>query len=117
MALANKLQAYNHTANQNKAANKLALKKWVESHTPDQIRVANNARKQLKRKLTARKYPLIPDDRAPKHPTNAMIYYMKEKHASGDLKGLKISETASLLSQEWKNLSASERKVFANVLQ
>jgi len=117
MALANKLQAYNHTANQNKAANKLALKKWVESHTPDQIRVANNARKQLKRKLTARKYPLIPDDRAPKHPTNAMIYYMKEKHASGDLKGLKISETANLLSQEWKNLSASERKVCANVLQ
>jgi hypothetical protein len=50
-------------------------------------------------------------------PTNAMLYYMKEKHASGDLKGLKISESANLLTQEWKNLSASERKVCANVLQ
>jgi hypothetical protein len=36
---------------------------------------------------------------------------MKEKRASGDLKGMKITDSTNLLAQEWKQLSASDRKV------
>jgi hypothetical protein len=89
------------------------MKKWVESHTPDEIRIANNARRLLRRKQpnASRKYPLIADDRQPKMPTSAMLYFMRAKRASGDMKGMKLSEATTLLSQEWKQLPASERKV------
>lgn len=108
------VQSYNHIANQNKTANEIALKQWIESHTPEQIRIANNARLQLKTKDLRGTWQQIQDDRQPKQPRRALNFFTKERHASGDLKGISLSETGRLIAREWNALSASERKVGDN---
>ncbi|RFU35936.1 hypothetical protein B7463_g332, partial [Scytalidium lignicola] len=105
------LEQYNHEANENKTANAAALKQWVESYTPDQIRLANNARKLLT-KRTGKKYHAISDERAPKRPRSAYLLYTADRWASGDMKGIPITETASMIHDEWKRLPANEKKVY-----
>jgi hypothetical protein len=105
------IQSYNHIANQNKTANEIALKQWIESHTPEQIRIANNARLQLKTKNLRGTWHQIQDDRQPKQPRRALNFFTKERHASGDLKGISLAEAGRLVAREWNALSASERKV------
>jgi hypothetical protein len=104
-------QHYNHLANVNRDANGAAYKQWVESHTPEQIRVANNARLQLKLKDPIHTWRQIHDDRIPKRPSSPMLFFMKERHASGDFKGIGLAENSRLMSREWAALSPSERKV------
>jgi hypothetical protein len=104
------VQSYNHIANQNKAANEVALKQWIESHTPEQIRLANNARRQLKTKDPRHYWPQIQDHRQPKHPRAALNFFLKERFASGDLKGISMSENGRLVAKEFAALSPSERK-------
>lgn len=105
-------QNYNHIANQNKIANVANLKKWVESFTPDQIRVANNARKLLRKKGTSARVPaLIPDERQPKRPVPAHSFYLQERYETGDFKGIKLAEAAGIILNEWKSLSTSEKQV------
>lgn len=88
------------------------MKKWIESHTPDEIRIANNARTMLKRKLNKpASYTLISDPRIPKKPANSYLHYVQEKLASGDFKGIKLSEAIVLISNEWKALSPSQKTV------
>ncbi|KAE8453708.1 hypothetical protein EG329_009219 [Mollisiaceae sp. DMI_Dod_QoI] len=105
------LESLNHAANQNKAANKIQYKQWVESHTPDQIREANNARRLLKKKLKSNGYPPIQDSRLPKRATSARFLFIQDRYASGDLKSIGFTEAAHLLAKEWDALPASERKV------
>jgi len=109
------LESYNHIANQNKTANEIALKQWIESHTPEQIRIANNARSQLKTKDPRGTWVHIQDDRQPKQPRQALNFFTKERHASGDLKGISLSETGRLLAREWNALSASDRKAYEDL--
>jgi len=109
------LESYNHIANQNKAANEIALKQWIESHTPEQIRVANNARLQLKRKDPGHTWTAIQDARIPKRPRQAMSFFVKERHASGDLKGIGLAENGRLVAKEWTSLSPSERKTYEDL--
>lgn len=104
-------QSYNHAVNQNKAENEAALKSWVESHTPDQIRIANNARRSLLRAGNKGGHTQIPDSRIPKGRATAMALWMGERHASGDLKGLGAVERVRLLAKEWKDVPASVRQV------
>lgn len=105
------LEQLNHRANQNKATNASAHKKWVESHTPDQIRLANNARRLLAKK-TGKKHPTIPDERAPKKPRNAYFLFTADRWATGDLKGIPVTKSTTRLLEEWANLSANEKKVY-----
>ena len=108
------MQQYNHLANQNKAANRAALIKWVESYTPLQIHEANVARRSLTRlrsKKGGRKFETIKDDRLVRHPINAYARFYKNRQASGDFKGLKATEAAKLAGREWRALSAAEKKV------
>jgi hypothetical protein len=87
----------------------------VRSHTPDQIRIANNARNQLRKKLAARKgrpaytEKLIDDRRV--RPPNAYNIFFIERYATGDMKGIKVTEAAKLIASEWKVLSEAEKKV------
>lgn len=111
LASAKSSKAYNHTANQNKASNEVAYKQWIESHTPDEIYTANNARKLLKRKVPGSVYPSLQDARIPKRPVQAHLFFGADKQASGDFKGLKPTEAVSLSAKEWASLSPSERKV------
>ncbi|KAI9800095.1 MAG: hypothetical protein M1825_004277 [Sarcosagium campestre] len=109
------LEHYNHLANQNKASNSLAYKKWVESHTPTQIYLANNARKTLKRRTAhPGQYAPIKDDRQPKRPANAYARFFQDRFSSGDYRGMTVPEAAKLLGGEWKALSSSEKQPFVD---
>jgi hypothetical protein len=99
----------------NKEKNVAAYKRWVQSHTPLEIKQANSARRALARKAKAAgkktTYPSIKDDRTVKQARNAYSYFFADRHASGDLKGLSIGEAGKLLGREWKELSSSEVQV------
>jgi len=102
----------NQKANENKALTDIAFKKWVETHTPEQIRDANNARSALKRKLGKHHaYPPITDPRLPKRAASAYLFFVKDRFTSGDFKGISIVEATRLIAAEWKALAAGERKV------
>lgn len=102
----------NQKANENKAINNIAFKKWVETHTPEQIRDANNARSALKRKLGKNHaYPLITDTRLPKRALSPYLFFVKDRFASGDFKGINVIEASKLIATEWKSLPAGQRKV------
>ena len=111
------IQHYNHLAHQATEAAQAEFKRWVESHTPEQIQLANRARNQLRRKLELKythKYSQIKDERAVKRPATAYIQFSVNRQASGDFKNIGVAERAKLIGQEWKALSESEKKVSPN---
>ncbi|TVY13865.1 Non-histone chromosomal protein 6 [Lachnellula arida] len=106
-------ESLNQKASENKAINDIAFKKWVETHTPEQIRDANNARSALKRKLGKHyAYPLITDSRIPKRALSPYMFFIKDRFASGDFKGISVVEASRLIAAEWKSLPAGQRKPF-----
>ena len=112
-------QQYNHQANENKRDNEVAYANWVSQHTPEQIRLANNARSQLRRKLANGKktkrfghgFSPIKDDRQVKRPTNAFFKFNTERQQSGELKNIQLTEAVRLVKKEWDALSEGEKKV------
>ncbi|KIW67663.1 hypothetical protein PV04_06895 [Phialophora macrospora] len=109
-------ERYNHEANQNKSKNEEAYKRWVQSYSALEIRQANNARRQLNRKAKAagkkKHIKPIQDDRTVHQPRNAYSYFFKERNDSGDLRGMSVAERGKLAGQEWKKLSAAEKKPY-----
>ena len=79
----------NHLAAERNEARLAEYNAWVKSHTPEEIRLANNARKQLRRKLAdkGKKAPaltrLIEDDRLPKRPISPYTIFFAERQATG----------------------------------
>ncbi|KAG4442772.1 hypothetical protein IFR05_001789 [Cadophora sp. M221] len=110
------LESYNHRAAQNEADNQAAFKKWVESYTPDQIRLANNARRALrllaKNGKRTKSLPPIEDERQPKRPANGWALYVGHRWATGDFKGIKLSDAATLIKKDWDALPPSERQTY-----
>lgn len=100
-------------------AKAVEYKAWVESHTIDQIRIANNARALLRRKLAGKyksmAYPAhtqqLIDERRPKRTLNPWGFFFTERVTSPDFNGIKIHDRLKLISGEWKALSADEKKV------
>ena len=89
-------------------------KSWVESHTVDQIRIANNARTLLRRKFAmknSQKYGQIPDERHVKRPVSAYFQFSMNRQSSGDFRNIAVGERAKLIAQEWKALNELEKKV------
>lgn len=109
------LQHYNHLAHTKKEAQEAAYKRWVESHTVDEIDVANAARASLRRKDTVKrpvqKWPFIKDERAVKQPMTAFIYFFMSRQASGDFKNVAVTDRTRLAGQEYKALSEDEKEV------
>jgi hypothetical protein len=108
-------QHYNHIANEKTAARRAEYQAWIHSHTPEQIRLANNARNQLRKKLPDQKSrpahtAKLHDDRAVKK-LSAYNLFLRVRHATGDFKGIKPKEATGLIASEWKSLSAGEKKV------
>jgi hypothetical protein len=105
----------NHTANQNRAKNDSAYKKWVQSFTPLQIREANHARDLLKQEAkksgSKKNYTHIKDDRQVKLPVNNYASFLQDRFNSGDMKGMTISEAGKLVAREWKELNPAEKRV------
>lgn len=116
--LTNAIQRYNHLAAERNVARAAEYKAWVESFTPDQIRIANNARSQLRKKLPPLKSgskhahtTQLVDERQVKRPVNAWIYFCGQRNASSDFTGISIGERSKLISGEWKALTANEKRV------
>ncbi|OSS45617.1 hypothetical protein B5807_09694 [Epicoccum nigrum] len=120
-------EKYNHIAAERTEARAAEYKAWVESHTPDQIRIANNARAKLKRKLAEKSalagYDKVPtpvqtqpikDERRARHPKSAWVFFFSERLQSTDFKGIAIKPRTGLISDEWKALSAEEKQRFVD---
>ncbi len=110
------MQRLNIVANENRAKNDAAYRRWLQSYTPLQIKEANNARDQLKRNAKAAGKPAtklqhLKDDRLVKQPANPYAMFVQDRVASGDLRGMQVSEYGRLLGREFKEMSASEKKV------
>ncbi|KAH7403384.1 hypothetical protein BKA64DRAFT_668940 [Cadophora sp. MPI-SDFR-AT-0126] len=113
------LESYNQIATQNEADNNATYKKWVESYTPDQIRIANNARRALRLLVTKgakniKHYRPIKDERQPKRASTPMALFLKDRFDSGDFKGIKLPDAGRLISKEWEALSASGRQSYVD---
>jgi outer membrane biosynthesis protein TonB len=111
---------YNHLANQATAAKQAEYDAWIQSHTPEQIHTANLARAQLRKKLVATKTgstrrhtAKLIDARRGKRPTGPYLAFLKERYATGDMKGISVIEATRIIAAEWKALGASEKKVCA----
>jgi len=87
----------------------------LSEHTPTEIKAANNARNQLKKKAKKegkkKTYNHIQDERIVKQPRTPYTYFLTDRFASGDMKHMKIGEVGPLIGREWKALSAAEKKV------
>jgi hypothetical protein len=69
------------------------------------------------RKAGAPKHTLkLVDDRHVKRPSTAYVVFFKERHLSGDFKGIAPQEATKLVASEWKALSAGEKKVRPSLL-
>lgn len=112
---------------QNAKANTDTMKKWIETHTPLEVEVANNARRSLNRiakepkpagsrnKLVAHSFYLLKDDRRLKRPSQPYINFVAERWASGDMKDVPLKDAAKSLAAEWKQLSDGRKQVCAFV--
>ncbi|KAL8794483.1 MAG: hypothetical protein Q9195_002956 [Heterodermia aff. obscurata] len=107
---------YNHIANQNKAANAILYRQWVESHPVDVIHNANNARNLLHRRGPKHncKWPKLHDDREVKRPRTSFVYFSTDRRASGDFQGIAATEATKRIAQEWKELPAAQRQPYVD---
>ncbi|KAF2739878.1 hypothetical protein EJ04DRAFT_508333 [Polyplosphaeria fusca] len=113
---------YNHLATEKTAERQAAFSQWVLTHTPDQIRLANNARVRLralykKKNISLGRTKKIPDDRLVKRPAPAFARFFGERKASGDMKSISLKESGALIANEWKALSASEKKPYVDAYE
>lgn len=100
-----------------------AHKAWIQSHTPHEIHLANQARKTLRLQLktnydTTKKgtrykdaYRKLEDPRLPVRPQSASLVFFMERWASGDLDGVPVPEGGARLSKEWQAMSDGEKEV------
>ncbi|KAJ5489344.1 hypothetical protein N7539_004234 [Penicillium diatomitis] len=98
-------------AEKNRAANEASYEAWLLQYTPIQIKQANTARKHLRR-LGHKKYYGIHDERLVKAPLSPYLWFMKERHESGDFKHLAVKDASLRLSGEWKDLTDAEKKPY-----
>ncbi|KAL1306811.1 hypothetical protein AAFC00_005468 [Neodothiora populina] len=106
------LERYQSQADEIGKKKKQQYQEWVQSHTPDQIRLANIARRKL-RLLTGsnKKYHHIQDDRHVNAPMNSFMLYLRDQSAAGDgFPPEKMKEWA----EKWRSLSDSERQKYAD---
>ncbi|KAF7195554.1 hypothetical protein HII31_03148 [Pseudocercospora fuligena] len=108
---------YNHLTHTKNEEQQATFKRWIESYTPDQIRKANEARAQLRKKLPSQKnkWAKISDERVPKKPANSFALFNTNRQSSGDFQGIKLGEAAKLIAQEWKALSSSEKEKYDRI--
>ncbi|KAI7241314.1 hypothetical protein KC330_g655 [Hortaea werneckii] len=108
------VEHYNHLAHTHREAKQAEYKRWVESHSVEEIRIANLARATLRRKAQLEKgqrtkWPAIQDERHVKRPMTAYFHFLTNRQASGDFRNIAIIERTKLIAQEWKALSEEEK--------
>ncbi|KAK5116020.1 hypothetical protein LTR62_000476 [Meristemomyces frigidus] len=128
---------YNHLGNEANQAALAEYKKWVESHTIEEIKAANIARRQLRglrrknlkegtssssssssmaeNKRGPKTWTSIVDERQVKRPTTSFSQFVVNRHASGDFKNIPTVDSMKLISQEWRTLSAEEKDKYVSL--
>ncbi|KAJ5249043.1 hypothetical protein N7468_000494 [Penicillium chermesinum] len=106
------LEQYKTQAEANRAANEAAYEAWLKTFTPLQIKDANIARRALGRLRNKTRVHLLKDDRLVKRPMNAYMQFQIERRSGGDFMHLRIDETSSRISEEWKNMTEREREPY-----
>ncbi|CZT16636.1 uncharacterized protein RCC_02471 [Ramularia collo-cygni] len=111
------IEHYNHIARLKTEAANAAYKRYVESYTPEQIRQANAARKQLNKKNPTKagkglKYREIQDERIVTRPRNSFILFALSRLPSADFKNILAKDRMQLIGKEWNALSADEKAKF-----
>ncbi|KAJ5714122.1 uncharacterized protein N7483_011303, partial [Penicillium malachiteum] len=104
-------ERYTIQADQNRASNEAAYASWILSHTPAQIKDANEARRRLAKKL-GKTCSLLKDDRLVKRPLSSYLIFSRERTGSGDFKHMQVAEISVRTANEWKNLTESEKERF-----
>lgn len=103
-------QQFAAQAEANRAANKAAYEAWIKSHTPLQIKEANQARRRLAR-VKDTSVPLLEDGRLVKRPRTAYFLYLHERTDAGDFKHMAVKDVATKVAEEWKGLTSAEKEV------
>ncbi|EUC50193.1 hypothetical protein COCMIDRAFT_82655 [Bipolaris oryzae ATCC 44560] len=112
------LEHYNHLANEENAKRKAEFDKWLQSYTPQEIRIANLARAQLRRRLAGKQkgHPAhsakLHDPRHVKATLNPYALFSRARHATGDFKGIPVIQASKLIGAEWKSLNESEKQKY-----
>ncbi|PVI07083.1 hypothetical protein DM02DRAFT_649027 [Periconia macrospinosa] len=76
------------------------------------------ARTYLRRKLGGKKgvritrWVKLEDDRELKRPLNAFLRFSVDRRATNDFKKIPVGVSGKLVAEEWKALSASEKKKY-----
>lgn len=112
-------QDLNIIAVENKAENQRVFDAWIANYTPEQIRLANNARRALRRQAKAKKgaHPRsaelrkIADDRQVKAPLQPFAIFFSERVSTGVFKNIKVVDAMRLAREEFKALNSSEQRV------
>ncbi|KAF2746461.1 hypothetical protein M011DRAFT_478078 [Sporormia fimetaria CBS 119925] len=108
---------YNHLANERSAARLNEYNTWVHSYTVEQIHQANLARRHLKRIFSDKEKIAhtdpIKDDRRVKKAATGYSKFVSERASSGDFTGIKVTERFKLISNEWKALTADQKKAYS----
>ncbi|KAF2460989.1 hypothetical protein BDY21DRAFT_369087 [Lineolata rhizophorae] len=123
---ASEKEHYNHLANEKNTAADAAYKEWVASHPAEKIRTANLARRYLRnmkrakpekegdsaKKRRSRTPADIPDERSVKQMRNAMIFFVQDRFASGDFKGIAPHEAMNVIHKEYAALPTNEKSTY-----
>ncbi|KAL1624003.1 hypothetical protein SLS56_007985 [Neofusicoccum ribis] len=109
------LEHYNRLSNEAIEENKKTYEKWLKTHTPMEIKQANNARRLLKTRLPSYSKHQIQDPRVVRQPAPAYIQFYTERYASGDFKNMSPPEAAKLVGQEWSALSPSGKEKYESM--
>ncbi|PPJ60292.1 hypothetical protein CBER1_01319 [Cercospora berteroae] len=113
------IEHYNHLARTANEAAAAEYKRWIASHSPNEIRLANLARAQLRRQYPTQKgkWAELSDERRPKRPTTAYLNFGIDRQSSGDFANIKVTERSKLISQEWKALSQNEKDKYQRLFE
>ena len=91
------------------------FKRWVESHSIEEIKIANSARRALRKrtdhKLAKTATRNIEDERLPKKGLTAYLAFSSARQNSGDFKHIALTDRAKLIAEEWKALDVEEKEV------
>ncbi|RAH60934.1 HMG box protein [Aspergillus piperis CBS 112811] len=102
------------TAATNKEAYEKEYKEWLDSHSPLEIKQANDARRRLAQIQNKKFFPLH-DPRLVKRSKIAYLFYAEERHQAGDLKHMPIPERGVRIAEEWRGMTAAEKQKYVRL--
>ncbi|OJJ73962.1 hypothetical protein ASPBRDRAFT_29120 [Aspergillus brasiliensis CBS 101740] len=102
------------TAATNKEEYEKEYKKWLDSHSPLEIKQANDARRRLAQIQNKKFFPLH-DPRLVKRSKIAYLFYAEERHQAGDLKHMPIPERGVRIAEEWRGMTTAEKQKYVRL--